>query len=204
MPAVLHAAGHARYTALMAQTPSTMLPLGTPLPDFALTDAVGGAVWSPARLDGPRGVLVMFICNHCPFVVHVRAALVAAAHDALGRGVSVAAINANSAATHPQDGPPHMKALAEAEGWRFPFLFDDTQDVARAFRAACTPDLYLFDASRRLVYRGQLDDARPGNGVPVTGRDLRAAIDAVVEGREVPAAQKPSIGCNIKWHPARA
>lgn len=185
----------------MAETPSTMLPLGTPLPDFELPNAVDGGTVRAKALDAPHGVLVAFICNHCPYVIHIRQELVKVAHEALDRGVAVVAINSNSEATHPQDGPVHMKALAQAERWRFPFLFDQSQDVARAFHAACTPDLYLFDAGRRLVWRGQFDDSRPRNGKPVTGNDLRAALDAVVAHRTPDGPQVPSIGCNIKWHP---
>jgi len=177
-----------------------MLPLGTPLPSIRLTNAADGA-----RLDvdalaaGKRGTLVMFICNHCPFVVHIRAELVRAAHEALGRGLAVVAINSNDADGYPQDGPDAMARLAHEEKWRFPFLFDETQEVARTLDARCTPDLFLFDGERKLAYRGQFDDSRPSNGKPVTGRDLRLAIDAVASGRAPAADQKPSIGCNIKW-----
>ena len=143
----------------------------------------------------------MFICNHCPFVIHVRDELTRLASEYQKRGVAIVAINSNSIETHPQDAPEHMKALATELGWKFPFLFDSTQEVAKAYRAACTPDFYLFDAEQRLVYRGQLDDSRPGNNVPVTGRDLRAALDAVLAGRAPSIDQKPSIGCNIKWAP---
>jgi hypothetical protein len=177
-----------------------MLPIGTPLPAVVLPDAATGRAVDVAELAaGKRGTLVMFVCNHCPFVVHIRHALVAAAHDALDRGLAVVAINSNSTQSHPQDGPEHMRALAADEGWRFPFLFDETQEVARAFDAACTPDLYLFDGARTLAYRGQFDDSRPGNDVPVTGRDLRAAIEAVARGDAPSPDQRPSIGCNIKW-----
>ena len=182
-------------------TPSTMLPLGTALPEFTLANAVDGRPVSSHSFEGKRGGLVMFVCNHCPYVIHIRARLVEVAHRALEQGLAVVAINANSEKTHPQDGPVHMKQLAMLEGWRFPFLFDETQSVARAFAAACTPDLFLFDAQQRLVYRGQFDDARPGKPVPVTGRDLQAAIDGVLAGQPVSAAQVPGIGCNIKWHP---
>ncbi|MBL8953541.1 MAG: thioredoxin family protein [Myxococcaceae bacterium] len=184
----------------MAATPSTMLPLGTPLPDFKLPDAVTAKTVSPAGLEGKAGVLVMFICNHCPYVVHIREQLVATAHEALAQGFSVVAINSNSAKSHPQDGPANMKELATREQWRFPFAFDESQDVARAFKAACTPDLFLFDAQRRLAYRGQFDESRPNNGKPVTGRDLRDALATVAKGEAPPAEQKASIGCNIKWH----
>jgi hypothetical protein len=184
----------------MAETPSKMLPLGTPMPAIRLADAVTAlTVDGAAAAAGKRGTLVMFICNHCPFVVHVQAELVRVAHDALDRGFAVLAINSNDLASHPQDGPAHMARLAKDEKWRFPFLFDETQQVARAFDAQCTPDLYLFDAQGKLAYRGQLDDSRPRNGKPVTGRDLRAAIDAVAEGRAPATDQKPSVGCNIKW-----
>jgi hypothetical protein len=148
---------------------------------------------------GKRGTLVMFICNHCPFVVHVRRELVAVAHEALDGGLEVVAINSNDAVAYPQDGPAAMAALARAENWRFPFLFDETQEVARAMRAQCTPDLYVYDAAGKLAYRGQLDDSRPSNGKPVTGRDLRAAVKAVAAGTAPPPDQKPSVGCSIKW-----
>jgi hypothetical protein len=181
-------------------TPSSMLPLGTALPPVRLTNAVDGAEVDVAKLaQGKRGLLVAFICNHCPFVVHLRKELVAAAHDAIDHGLAVVAINSNDAATYPQDGPGPMAKLAKDERWRFPFLFDASQEVAPAFRAECTPDLYLFDAEGRLAYRGQFDDSRPNSGKPVTGRDLRAAIDAVVAGQKPSADQRPSVGCSIKW-----
>ena len=188
----------------MVDTPSEMLPLGTPVPAFDLPDVVSRESVSSSGAMGERGLLVMFICNHCPFVVHVRGALIELAHDALDRGVGVVAINSNSAVSHPQDGPPNMRALAASESWRFPFLFDAGQDVAKAFRAACTPDFYLFDGQGSLFYRGQLDASRPRNDVPVTGADLRAALDALTGGREPPGSQIPSIGCNIKWTPGNA
>jgi len=179
---------------------STMLPLGTAMPSFVLPDVVTGRpVDAAAAVAGKRGAVVMFLSNHCPFVVHVRAGLVAAAHDALDAGLAVLAINSNDLATYPQDGPEPMARLARQETWRFPFLFDETQDVARAFAAACTPDLYVFDAAGKLVYRGQFDDSRPSNGKPVTGRDLRAAVTAVAAGTPVAAEQRPSVGCGIKW-----
>jgi hypothetical protein len=184
----------------MASTPSKMLPLGTPLPSVQLENAVDGArVDLDALASGKRGTLVLFICNHCPYVIHIRQELVRVAHEALTRGFAVVAINSNDAKSYPQDGPAAMAELAREEEWRFPFLFDETQDVARAFHAACTPDIYLFDGGRKLVYRGQFDDSRPANGKPVTGKDLRAALDAVAAARIPPEDQTPSIGCNIKW-----
>jgi thiol-disulfide isomerase/thioredoxin len=185
----------------MAQTPSTMLPLGTPCPTFSLPDARTGSPVASSTFAG-KPLLVMFICNHCPFVVHVRDELTRLAKDCAMKGVGVVAINSNSTKTHPQDGPDAMARLAKELGWAFPFCFDESQEVARAFHAACTPDFFLFGADGKLAYRGQLDDARPGNGKPVTGADLRAAIDAVVAGKAPSEDQKPSVGCNIKWHPA--
>ncbi len=185
----------------MARTPSNMLPLGTKAPEFALRNAVDGSAVTLKDFEGSEALLVMFICNHCPFVIHVRDELARLASDYLPRGLAIVAINSNSSVTHPQDGPEHMKELALSQGWEFPFLFDETQSVAQTYKAACTPDFFLLDADRRLVYRGQLDDSRPGNDVPVTGKDLRAAIDAVLAGRPVSEEQKPSIGCNIKWTP---
>jgi hypothetical protein len=184
----------------MARTPSAMLPLGTPLPLLRLADAATGRLLDAAELArGKKWLLVAFICNHCPFVVHIRAELVRVAHQALDQGFAVVAVNSNDATSHPQDGPPNMKALALEEGWRFPFLFDASQDVARAFQAACTPDLFLFDGALRLAYRGQFDDSRPSLPAPVTGASLRAALAAVAEGRAPSPDQKPSLGCSIKW-----
>lgn len=183
----------------MAAVPSTMLPLGTKLPDFELVNAVDDRTVSARDAMGSRGLLVMFICNHCPYVRHVLPELGRIAADYQPRGIGVVAINSNDVTAYPQDGPPEMKALAQREGWTFPFLFDETQEVARAFQAACTPDFYLFDADGKLVYRGQLDDSRPNSLVPVTGKDLRAAMDALLEGRPIPGDQKPSLGCSIKW-----
>jgi hypothetical protein len=184
----------------MVDTRSSTLPLETPLPDVRLRDAMDGEWVDISLLNaGKRGTLVMFLCNHCPFVVHIRQELVRTAHEALDRGMAVAAINSNDLDAYPQDGPEAMKRLAKEEKWRFPFLFDQTQDVARAFRAACTPDLYVFDASQRLAYHGQFDDSRPSNGKPVTGRDLRSALEAVALGRKPAEKQEPSIGCSIKW-----
>lgn len=181
-----------------------MLPLGTPLPAVRLTNAVDGAavdVHEVAR--GKLGTLVMFLCNHCPYVVHVRKPVGRLANAALDRGFAVVAINSNDLEAYPEDGPEAMATLAREERWRFPFLFDATQAVARAFDAQCTPEFYLFDRDGKLVYRGQLDDSRPSNGKPVTGRDLSAAIEAVAAGRAPATDQVPSVGCSIKWR-ARA
>lgn len=189
----------------MVETASTMLELRTKVPEFSLPDAVNGENLGPMDFASAQALLVMFICNHCPFVKHVMDELTRIAADYQNRGVGVIAINSNSVETHPQDGPEHMKQLAEEKGWGFPFLFDASQAVAKQFRAACTPDLFVFGADHRLLYRGQLDDSRPGNDVPVTGADLRAALDAALEGRAIPEdEQKPSLGCNIKWKPGNA
>jgi peroxiredoxin len=177
-----------------------MLPLGTAAPDFALPN-VDGRVLSLADVAGPRGTVVMFICNHCPFVKHVADELARLGRDALSRGVGCVAISSNDVATHPADSPEQMVHEAEERGYPFPYLYDETQEVAKAYHAACTPDFYLFDASRRLVYRGQLDPSRPGSEAPVTGRDLRAAIDGLLAGTPPLAEQVPSLGCNIKWKP---
>ncbi|MBI5506949.1 MAG: thioredoxin family protein [Deltaproteobacteria bacterium] len=184
----------------MAETLSTMLDLGTIAPDFRLRDAVTGREVSLGNFDGTAGLLVMFICNHCPYVIHVRDQLGFLARDYEGR-IAIVAINANSLETHPHDGPENMRKLALDEGWNFPFLFDSTQQVAKAYRAACTPDFFLFDRDRRLAYRGRLDGSRPGSRLPVTGRELRAAIDATLAGTDPSPDQNPSIGCSIKWKP---
>ena len=185
----------------MAAVPSTMLPLGTSVPDFRLPDAVTGRDVSPADFADAKALLVMFICNHCPYVQHVMPELGKVARDYGDDGLAVIAINSNDLKAFPQDAPPAMKQLAEDQAWTFPFLMDESQAAAKAFRAACTPDFYLFDKRRRLVYRGQLDDSRPKSDVPVTGRDLRAAIEATLGGKEVSSDQKASMGCNIKWMP---
>jgi peroxiredoxin len=186
----------------MVRTPSTMLPLGTRAPDFTLPNVDGRQV-SLAGAAGTRGTLVMFICNHCPFVKHVADQLAALGRDYMPRGIGMVAISSNDVATHPADSPEQMVREAEERGYPFPYLYDETQDVAKAFHAACTPDFYLFDATRKLVYRGQLDPSRPGSGVPVTGADLRAALDALLAGKPPVADQVPSLGCNIKWKPGR-
>lgn len=177
---------------------STMLPLGTPAPAFELPDA-NGKMHSLAALPAGQPLVVAFICNHCPFVRHIRAEFARFARDYQARGLEVVAIASNDIEAYPQDGPEGMKAEALSAGYTFPYLLDGSQAVARAYRAACTPDFFLFDRGRRLAYRGQFDDSRPGNGIPATGADLRAACDAVLESRPVSLAQKPSIGCGIKW-----
>jgi peroxiredoxin len=187
----------------MVKTPSTMLPLGTAAPPFRLPDPAG-QVHAREDFAGAPALLVMFICNHCPFVQHVRLELARLAAEYQARGVAVVGINANDAAAFPDDNPAAMAEEIRRSGYTFPYLIDESQAVAKAYHAACTPDFYLFDGDRRLVYRGQLDDSRPGNGIPVTGRDLRAALDAVLTKSPVPADQKPSIGCNIKWKPGHA
>ncbi|HYB99360.1 MAG TPA: thioredoxin family protein [Candidatus Limnocylindrales bacterium] len=184
----------------MVATASDMLPLGTPAPDFRLPDAVSGREYSLADFDEQPLLLVMFLSNHCPYVVHVRGELGRLALD-YADDVAVVAIAASDLSTHPQDGPEHMKRLAEDLHWTFPYLFDETQETAKAYHAACTPDFFLFDEDRLLIYRGQLDGSRPSNDVPVTGADLREAIEAALEGRPPLAEQKPSLGCNIKWKP---
>ncbi|HEX5133510.1 MAG TPA: thioredoxin family protein [Candidatus Krumholzibacteria bacterium] len=184
----------------MVQTPSTMLPLGTPAPAFALLDPVTGDRRALADFKSPV-LVVMFICNHCPFVIHVRDEFTRLERDYAQHGVDFVAINSNDIEKYPQDGPEKMAELVRTMGWKFPFLLDEDQQTGRDYHAACTPDFYVFDAGRRLRYRGQLDDSRPSNGRPVTGADLRAAIDAVLAGGEPAAEQRPSIGCNIKWKP---
>jgi peroxiredoxin len=187
----------------MVATPSMMLALGTPAPSFSLPDTDGRIVtlddWSDAR-----ALLVMFICNHCPYVKHVQSELARLGVDYADRSVGIVAISSNDALAYPQDGPAQMKREKQAAGYPFPYLYDETQEVARAYQAACTPDFYVFDADRRLVYRGQLDDSRPGNGLPVTGADVRGALDALLTGQAVAEAQRPSLGCNIKWKPGRS
>ena len=183
-----------------------MLPLGTVAPDFQLPDANGKLV-SLSDFKGAPATLVMFICNHCPYVIHIRDELAKVAREYQAKGVAVVAINSNDAQTYPADSPEKMKEEVARAGYTFPYLYDETQDVAKAYRAACTPDFFLFDKDLRLVYRGQFDDSRPrvANPPPVTGRDLRAALDAALEGRSIPEAdQKPSMGCNIKWKPGNA
>jgi len=178
---------------------STMVPLGTPCPDFRLVDVVSGRECSRDDFTTAQALLVMFICNHCPFVKHIRAELARLPKDFAARGLATVGICSNDATTHPADGPGPMREEALAAGYSFPYLHDEAQSVARAFDAACTPDFFLYDRARRLVYRGQLDDSRPSNGKPVTGADLRTAIEAVLAGKAPASLQTPSIGCSIKW-----
>jgi peroxiredoxin len=186
----------------MAQTPSTMAPLGMNAPGFRLPDTSGKPVSLEDFKTAPA-LLVMFICNHCPFVKHIRQHLAELGREYQKRGVAVVAISSNDVSAFPDDGPAQMAQEVKLAGYTFPYLYDESQDVAKAYRAACTPDFYVFDAKRRLVYRGQMDDSRPGNEKPVNGADLRRALDAVLAGRPVPLEQKPSIGCNIKWKPGK-
>lgn len=178
-----------------------MLPLGTPAPDFSLPDTVSGKTISLGDFNAEPALLVAFICNHCPYVKHIADAFGALARDYQGKGLAVVAISSNDVAHRREDGPEFMAQEARQRGYLFPYLYDESQAVAKAYHAACTPDLFLFDEARRLVYRGQFDDSRPGNNQPVTGKDLRAAVEAALAGSPVPAEQKASIGCNIKWKP---
>jgi peroxiredoxin len=184
----------------MARTPSTMLPLGTPAPTFDLPD-FDGKRHALADSKGSRALLVVFTCEHCPFARHIRAGFARFAADYVPSGLAVVAVNSNDLAAYPQDGPDAMREEARSAGYVFPYLLDEDQSVAKAYRAACTPDFFLFDGGRRLVYRGQFDDSRPGDARPVTGADLRAAADAVLSGMAVSSEQRPSVGCNIKWKP---
>jgi peroxiredoxin len=183
---------------------SVMLPLGTPAPPFALRDVVSGQVYSLDSFTGKAALLVMFLCRHCPYVQHVQHEIAKLGQDYADTGLGIIGISSNDPAHYPDDAPERLKEMAQRLQFRFPLCFDETQEVATAFKAACTPDFYLFDAQRRLVYRGQLDESRPGNRLPVTGRDLRAAIEAVLAGKPVDGNQKPSIGCSIKWKPGNA
>ena len=184
----------------MALTPSTMTALGSPAPDFSLPNVDGRTVSLADFADAPA-LLVIFMCNHCPFVIHVAEELARIGRDYQAKGAGVVGISSNYVGTHPADSPEQMVHEAENRGYTFPYLYDEDQAVAKAFGAACTPDFFLFDADKELVYRGQLDDSRPDSGIPVTGADLRAALDAVLAGKTVAEEQKPSIGCNIKWKP---
>jgi peroxiredoxin len=185
----------------MVLTASTMLPLGTKAPDFHLPNVVSGETISLANFADKKVLLVMFICRHCPFVKHIQNELTKLGQDYRTSDLAIAAISANDAEKYPDDAPESLKALALEQGWQFPVCYDETQATAQAYTAACTPDFFLFDSDRQLVYRGQLDDSRPSNGKPVTGTDLRAAIDTALAGKPISTEQKPSIGCNIKWKP---
>ena len=185
----------------MALTGSTMLALGTKALDFRLPDVVSGKIISLATFEGKKGLLVMFICQHCPYVQHIKAELGKLGADYAARDVGIAAISANDASNYPEDAPEQLKKMAQELRFTFPFCHDETQEVAKAYTAACTPDFFLFNSDRQLVYRGQLDDSRPGNGKPVTGWDLRVALEAVLTDKPVNPKQKASIGCNIKWKP---
>ncbi len=187
----------------MPETNSTMIDIGTPLPSFSLPDFNGKTV-SDADVAGSKALLVAFICNHCPFVRHIRQEFARFVKEYQAQGLTVVAFASNDTKEFPEDGPAGMKEEATEVGYTFPYLFDEQQRVAKAFQAACTPDLFLFDSQRRLAYRGQFDGSRPKNGVPITGADLRAAADAVLAGKPAPAMQKPSMGCNIKWSPGNA
>jgi peroxiredoxin len=182
----------------MVKTASTMLPLGTKAPDFSLPNIDGKTV-SLTDFADRKGLLVIFMCNHCPFVIHLRSELARFAREYQAKGLGVVGISSNDVGTHPADSPQKMVEEAKAAGYTFPYLYDETQEAAKAYRAACTPDFFLFDKDLRLVYRGQFDDSRPDSGIPITGADLRAAADAVLAGKPLEEKQKPSIGCNIKW-----
>jgi len=181
-----------------------MLALGTTAPAFELADVVSDRTINLDTFKGKKALLVMFICRHCPFVKHVQQELARLERDYAGQSLGIVAISSNDADAYPDDGPASLREMALELGFNFPFCYDETQEIARAYEAVCTPDFFLFDEARRLAYRGQLDDSRPGNHIPVTGRDLRAAIDALLNGRAVDGNQKPSIGCNIKWRPSRS
>ncbi|GBF78890.1 thioredoxin family protein [Aphanothece sacrum] len=185
----------------MARTLSTMLPLGTKAPNFSLEDVVSNQLIYLEIFKNKKALLVMFICQHCPFVKHVQQELAKLGQDYTKEGLGMVAISSNDVANYPDDSPANLKAMAQELGFNFPVCYDETQEVAKAYTAACTPDFFLFDANYQLIYRGQLDDSRPGNNIPVTGGDLRAAIDNILAGKSINSAQKPSIGCNIKWKP---
>ena len=183
----------------MVLTPSTMLPLGTKAPDFTLPDVVTGKAITLATFADKKALLVMFICRHCPYVKHVQAELARLGQDYRAKGVGIVAISANDATVYPDDGPPSLREMALELDLAFPLCYDESQAVAHAYAAACTPDFFLFDAERKLTYRGQLDESRPGNGKPLNGRDLRAAVEAVLAGKPAAQEQRASVGCNIKW-----
>lgn len=184
-------------------TRSTMLPLGTSAPDFDLSDVITGKKYSIKDISSNKALLVMFICKHCPFVKHIQNELSKMGRDYEKKDIQIIAISSNSVETHPEDSPKKLKEQAEKYGFTFPYLYDETQEVAKSYTAACTPDFFLFNKQRKLVYRGQLDDSRPGNFRKVTGKDLREAIENTLKGKSVSKDQKPSAGCNIKWHPGK-
>jgi peroxiredoxin len=183
----------------MSLTPSNMLELGTKAPDFRLLNVKNNQFVELKEVTGKHGTVIMFICNHCPFVKHVNDEIVRIANDYKVTGFGFVAISSNDVANYPQDHPDKMADIAEEENYPFPYLYDETQDIAKAYDAACTPDFYVFDENQELFYRGQLDDSRPKNGLPLTGRSLREALDALLNNREIPKIQKPSLGCGIKW-----
>jgi peroxiredoxin len=187
----------------MVRTASTMLSLGTTAPDFSLTNVVNGQRVCRDDFRGKAGLLVIFLCNHCPYVKHVASALAGLTTEYIAKNVGVVGISSNDITAHPDDGPEQMKVEAAQQGYQFPYLFDETQSVAQAYRAACTPDFFLFDADLKLCYRGQMDDSRPKQGSVATGHDLRAALDALLASKPIPEPQKPSVGCNIKWKSGR-
>ncbi|NQS98486.1 MAG: thioredoxin family protein [candidate division Zixibacteria bacterium] len=183
----------------MPATPSKMVALGTPAPNFKILDAITGKIKTLDELKSDTATVVMFFCNHCPFVKHVQSGVVQLVNDYILKGISFIAINPNDIENYPEDSPENMKKIAAEKGYKFPFLFDETQEVAKAYNAACTPDFFIYDKDMKLVYRGQMDDSRPGNNIPVTGEDVRAALDNILAGKPVGEEQKPSIGCDIKW-----
>ncbi len=183
----------------MVQTASNMMPLGTKAPDFCLTDTISGNERCLSELRGEVATVVMFICNHCPFVKHIKSELVNLGQEYPTKGIGLIAISSNDVSSYPEDSPDKMKALALSIGYNFPYLYDETQAVARAYDATCTPDFFIFDKELKCVYRGQLDDSRPGNDISVTGRDIRSALNTIIAGKEVDMNQKPSVGCSIKW-----
>ena len=183
----------------MAKTPSNMIPLGATAPDFSLPDVVSGEQLTLAQISQGHPTVIMFICNHCPFVIAIRKTLVQVAHEYQQKGIAFAAINSNDVANYPDDSPEKMKELADQLTFPFPYLFDETQEVAKAYYAACTPDFYLFDKQLQCVYRGQFDDSRPNSKIATTGKDLKQAMDCLLAGQDIPTNQKPSVGCSIKW-----
>lgn len=183
----------------MARTLSNMIKLGTKAPDFNLYDTASGTTKTLGELKSDVATVIMFTCNHCPFVKHINVGLVKLANDYIPKGISFVAISSNDAVNYPEDSPEKMKELAEDVGYPFPYLYDETQNAAKSYEAACTPDFFIFDKDLKLVYRGQMDDSRPDNGIPVTGKDIRAALDAILSGCDISEDQTPSIGCSIKW-----